>query len=1032
MFASWRKAPNTTATVRELGGVGYPFSGVPPGPEWELVRIAHHRVVEKRYGRAWTSLDLDLLERRVVGQYTQALNEAEKSYGNGSDAAWNAALKLYDVYDAHDQPAEALSSLAQYLVTAGSSLAADNRITIFGLLARASSRTGNLDDARRYIERARGEITEASPTPVRRLPREVSLAASIAKGRNLVLERESYELALATSLAAGDGDDLLTTKFDILQNLVRLSLLQGDLRSVELLTAQATSIAKRLDANPARSGGQRMFGERLQLARARALADIPSRRNAVMDELLPLVGKLDTIAPVWSRPADDVLEALRETRDPGRATDLEHVMQRRSAGELQEQAFPVLAKWHLANGQWPEAEKTLVQALWSDLRRQSVCGSEEQLAYWRDLSFVAEMQAELSAAEQWIDEWLNCASAASRVSRQTGEALLTRSKLLRLQGDLYGAEYVMRRSLAVISANARVGDLTQADAELALGELLLSEGRGTEAARHLTRATRTLVDGAVDPPAWRGLAAKALSLTSQLQTGQAENAALTFEMVQHGSATQAAAALHAFSQRASLRDPQLAALVQRRIELERRRELLDIRFERDFGTSSAARNFAERDQVVSDLAKIEVEMGRAAVAGTLVSTYTDLVRGRVVTLDELSGASTPLRGNEALVLVTQTPDEAFAYIVRPGRLRYMRLELPHTKTTQLVQDIRRSLTIQPDGTLQPFALGASRALYDALWAPIASELNGIRHVLVVIDGPLGSLPLEVLASGDAAAGSSPRWLDDEDLVLTYLPSVSALSALRKDLPATRASRPVAVFGPPDLSGVIAGTSVNGTANARPALPPCDGTLPQLRPDMVLLARDLANGLGGRSSDSYLAGAFTESRFRRQSMSNGLADYKVIAFVTHGLLAGDWHGPTDTEPALVLTPPVGCRPPSPQDDGLLTASEVSELSLDAEWVLLLACNTAGPDGTLGAEPLSGLARAFLFAGGRALLVSHWAVAATATSEFVTRVFADDTQATSRAERVHRARRQMRTMRENGTLKYAHPALWAAFVVVGDGR
>ena len=91
----------------------------------------------------------------------------------------------------------------------------------------------------------------------------------------------------------------------------------------------------------------------------------------------------------------------------------------------------------------------------------------------------------------------------------------------------------------------------------------------------------------------------------------------------------------------------------------------------------------------------------------------------------------------------------------------------------------------------------------------------------------------------------------------------------------------------------------------------------------------------------------------------LANYRVVYFATHGLVAGDVKGLG--EPALALAIP---RKPSEFDDGLLTASEVAQLKLDADWVVLSACNTAAGDKP-GAEALSGLARAFFYAGARAL-------------------------------------------------------------------
>ncbi len=115
--------------------------------------------------------------------------------------------------------------------------------------------------------------------------------------------------------------------------------------------------------------------------------------------------------------------------------------------------------------------------------------------------------------------------------------------------------------------------------------------------------------------------------------------------------------------------------------------------------------------------------------------------------------------------------------------------------------------------------------------------------------------------------------------------------------------------------------------------------------------------------------FLREQAREETVRNTeLADFRVIAFATHGLMAGDFAGALE-EPALVLTPPPEA---SEDDDGLLTASEVARLRLNADWVVLSACNTAAADGTPGAEGLSGLAKAFFYAGSRALLVTHWSV------------------------------------------------------------
>ncbi len=193
------------------------------------------------------------------------------------------------------------------------------------------------------------------------------------------------------------------------------------------------------------------------------------------------------------------------------------------------------------------------------------------------------------------------------------------------------------------------------------------------------------------------------------------------------------------------------------------------------------------------------------------------------------------------------------------------------------------------------------------------------------------------------------------------------------------------------------------------------SLPETADELKALARTL-----GASDGALLLGTeATETRVKQAR----IADYKVLAFATHGLVAGDLTGLS--EPALVLTPP---EEGTEFDDGLLTASEIAQLKLDADWVILSACNTAAADGTPGAEGLSGLAKAFFYAGSRALLVSHWPVASDAAVR--TRMLEE-----ARKPGVGRAeahRRAMRAMIDNKAHPhYSHPLFWAPFVVVGEG-
>jgi CHAT domain-containing protein len=136
----------------------------------------------------------------------------------------------------------------------------------------------------------------------------------------------------------------------------------------------------------------------------------------------------------------------------------------------------------------------------------------------------------------------------------------------------------------------------------------------------------------------------------------------------------------------------------------------------------------------------------------------------------------------------------------------------------------------------------------------------------------------------------------------------------------------------------------------------------------------------------------------------LSDYRVVYFATHGLVAGEIKGLA----ARALTLP---KQPSETDDGLLTASEVAQLKLDADWVVLSACNTIAGDKP-GAEALSGLARAFFYAGARALLVSHWAVDSNAAMRLATSTF-DIMKSDPSLGRAEALRRAMRAYMEDAS-------------------
>jgi CHAT domain-containing protein len=189
-----------------------------------------------------------------------------------------------------------------------------------------------------------------------------------------------------------------------------------------------------------------------------------------------------------------------------------------------------------------------------------------------------------------------------------------------------------------------------------------------------------------------------------------------------------------------------------------------------------------------------------------------------------------------------------------------------------------------------------------------------------------------------------------------------------------------------------------------------------------------------ASDILLGAQATESRLKDLSEKGGLGAYRVVHFATHGALTGQVQG--SAEPGLILSPPPRGTSDAnalERDDGYLTASEIATLKLDADWVILSACNTAGGSGdadSAGNEALSGMARAFFYAGARTLLVSHWEVGSAAAVKLTTRAFAE-LAAHPSIGRAGALEISMRELIATGTPEDAHPSTWAPFMVVGEG-
>ncbi|MEE4349590.1 MAG: CHAT domain-containing protein [Pacificimonas sp.] len=575
------------------------------------------------------------------------------------------------------------------------------------------------------------------------------------------------------------------------------------------------------------------------------------------------------------------------------------------------------------------------------------------------------------------------AAAQSRLGRDA-DAYRTFYAVQQARRDIFPADSIQRLAgevrLGQLAARAGVGDAryalaSAADMNSLAARLSLGGGLPASDLRDLQGARGWALEAALD----LGEPAAIFAAAQQMLDGPADRAVRL----------------------AALRDasPADAARIRAAQNAIQARQRLARQYLRAVGSGVAP---AQLESISADLAAFD----DSAVAGALPE----------LALSELDTVRSALSADEALLLAVPGPERLAVLAVTAETATVHSAPLTRQQVAALAGDLRGALgagnvrlrgllTQAPESGADAYDFAPGAALHAAIFSDaIQGALAGKSSLAVAAGGALSRVPFAVLAPAPADGRlASADWLIRRH-GLSSLASLGAPASSAAET-APRGRRVIAI-GAPDLgenAALLRSAYEAGSQLADlPSLPEAQAELDAIAAAIDADERVLL--IGGEAREEDVTAALSRPS-------------DVVAFATHGLLDGELAGLS--EPALALTP-------GETSDGLLLASEIAALPLDTDWVVLSACNTGGP-GYAGASGLSGLASAFLYAGARNLLVSHWEVADEVAARLtVPTVRARYRDGTDPGEGLRQAQL---ALIDGPEARFRHPAFWAPFVYVG---
>jgi CHAT domain-containing protein/tetratricopeptide (TPR) repeat protein len=501
----------------------------------------------------------------------------------------------------------------------------------------------------------------------------------------------------------------------------------------------------------------------------------------------------------------------------------------------------------------------------------------------------------------------------------------------------------------------------------------------------------------------------------------------SYTVLQQSASSAAGEAVSKLAARFAAGSDDLAQLVRQDQDLTAEAARLDKNLIVAFSKRPAERTALAEDQMRKRIEETKSERDKLQIVfNQRFPDYVTLSKPQPLSVEQTQAL---LADDEALV-VFDFDANSYAWAITKTDANWTELKVAAKDLDAQVKTLRSWLSSADD---RRFDAALSYKIYQSTFGAIADKIASKKRLSLITNGALTSLPPHLLITSDPTGKTlkDQAWLV-RSYAITILPTVASLKILRGTSGTSSAANPMIAFADPVFSKQARAQASQQTA-MRSITSFYDGTqvdvgrlgeyLPQL-PGTRAEVQAIAKTLKVDPSDIKLGLNATVTAVKQAKLDQ----YRIVYFATHGLISGELErfAQSRAEPALVLTIP---DKPTDFDDGLLQATEVAKLKLNADWVVLSACNTAAEE-TPGAEALSGLARAFFYAGARSLIVSNWAIDDESTAQSMLKTFQ---ASTSNAKLTHAEalRLAMLEMIDNAKNDgQADPRLWAPFVVVGE--